>query len=363
MLWTYVVPFLVSLSIVIFVHELGHFLVARWNGVHVEVFSIGFGPEIIGRTDARGTRWKISALPLGGYVKFLGDADAASMAVAEDGSAVSPFAFAAKSVGQRAAVIFAGPAANFIFAILVFAAVFTMVGRPFTPPIVGSVEPGAAAARAGIQPGDRIIAVEGHAVDQFEDLRLFVPIYGVGKMDVTVVRDGRHMTLETYPDLREISGNEGKSQKVPVLGVRSPAVAVKVERLGLAEAFREACSKTWEISVGTLTALRQMVFGERGTEDLGGPIRIAEYSADAAQAGSLGLIIFMAMLSVNLGLVNLLPLPVLDGGHLVLCAWEAIFKKPVMEKVQDVGLKVGLLFLLGLMIFTTWNDISRLIVS
>ena len=282
---------------------------------------------------------------------------------AEDDSAASPFAFASKSVGQRAAVIFAGPAANFVFAIAVFAAVFTMVGRPFTPAVIGSIDPGSAAERAGLQSGDRIVAVEGHAVDRFEDLRLLVPIYGVEAMDVTVVRDGREMQIQTLPDLHERIDGDGRVQKLPVLGVRAPAGEMKVERLGVVDAVREACRKTWAISAGTLTALRQMIFGERGTEDLGGPIRIAEYSAGAAQLGGLGLIMFMAMLSVNLGLVNLFPIPVLDGGHLVLCAWEAVFGKPLMEKAQDIGLKVGLLFLIGLMIFTTWNDIARLVVD
>lgn len=358
---TYVVPFLVTLTVVVFVHEMGHFLVARWNGVQVEVFSIGFGPEILGFNDTRGTRWKVSLVPLGGYVRFLGDTDSSSSTAAEVAPEMRDHAFASKRVWQRSAIVFAGPAANFLFAIVVFALVFMTIGRPFTPAVVDSVSEGGAAAVAGILPGDEITAVEGRTVRQFEDLRMLVPVYGAVPMRVTVLRDGSELVFQTVPEFRDMPDGFGKTQKIPVLGVSSSGAAFRVERLGPLEAVAESVGRTWSVSVSTLVAFGQIITGARGTDDLGGPIRIAEYSGNAAQLGFLNMIMFVAILSVNLGLINLFPVPVLDGGHLVLYAWEAVRGRPASGKVQDVGLRVGLILLFGLMIFTTWNDILRLI--
>lgn len=358
---TYLVPFLLTLTVVVFVHELGHFLVARWNGVHVEVFSIGFGPEIIGFDDARGTRWKISLIPLGGYVRFLGDADASSAVAADVAVEDRERAFASKRVWQRAAIVFAGPAANFLFALVVFSLVFMFVGKPFTPAVVDRVSEGSPAAAAGIQPGDEITAIEGRAVRQFEDLRMLVPVYGAAPMRVTVLRNGQELVLHTVPEWREMPDGFGKTQKIPVLGVSSSGSAFRIERLGPLDSVVEAVNRTWSVSVSTLAALGQIIVGTRGVEDLGGPVRIAEYSGNAAQLGFLSMIMFVAVLSVNLGLINLFPVPALDGGHLVLYAWEAVCGRPLGEKAQEIGLRVGLILLFGLMIFTTWNDILRLI--
>lgn len=363
-LGTYIVPFLAILTVVVFVHELGHFLVARWNGVKVEVFSIGFGRELVGFTDRHGTRWKFSLIPLGGYVRFFGDSNEASAGPGET-STLTPeekaVAFPCKRVGQRAAIVFAGPAANFVFAFLVFAAVFATQGQPYTAPVVGTVVEGSAAEAAGLQPGDTIVAIAGNRVKRFEDIQQMVPLYGADVMAVTVDRDGTEVTLETRPHLREGKDAFGNAVTVPVLGVTVSTAGSRMERLELHEALGEGVIQTWRVTKGTLVAFGQMLSGKRGTEDLGGPLRIAEYSGQAAQLGFVNLLMFVAVLSVNLGLINLFPIPVLDGGHLILYAIEAVRGRPLGEAAQQIGLKIGLVLLLGVMIFTTWNDILRFI--
>lgn len=362
-LWTYVVPFLVILSIVVFVHEMGHFLVARFNGVRVEVFSIGFGRELFGFTDKYGTRWKVSVLPLGGYVKFFGDADEASARA--DGRDLSDeekkVAFPHKRLGQRAAIVFAGPAANFLFAIVVFAVLFGAVGQPVTPPVIGAVQPDSAAAEAGLQAGDRIVAIEGIAVDRFEDVQRLVPLYGAESMEVTFERDGETRTVTTHPAQREVTDGFGNKMKTPILGVSVSREAMEIRRLGPIGAVGAAVENTWSVTSGTLVAFGQMISGVRGTEDLGGPVRIAEFSGRAAQGGMANFLMFVAVLSVNLGLINLFPIPLLDGGHLLFYGIEAVRGRPLGEQAQEMGLRLGLIVVFGIMIFATWNDILRLV--
>ncbi|GAB3131870.1 RIP metalloprotease RseP [Novispirillum itersonii] len=362
-LWTYVLPFLVILTVVVFVHELGHFLVARWNGVKVEVFSVGFGREIVGFTDRHGTRWRISLIPLGGYVKFFGDANEASAPgdVSHLTDAEQKVAFPCKRVGQRAAIVFAGPAANFVFAILVFAAVFATSGRPFTAPVIGTVVDGSPAQQAGLQPGDTIVAIAGIRITRFEEIQQLVPLYGAEPMAVTLERNGEELTVTTHPQMRETKDALGNVTRMPVLGVAVGAGSSRMERLELHEALGEAVMQTWRVTSGTFVAFGQMLTGKRGTEDLGGPLRIAEYSGQAAQMGLINLVMFVAVLSVNLGLINLFPIPVLDGGHLILYAFEALRGRPLGDTAQQIGLKIGLMLLLGVMIFTTWNDILRFV--
>lgn len=363
-LGTYILPFLVILTVVVFVHELGHFLVARWNGVRVEVFSIGFGRELAGFTDRHGTRWKFSLIPLGGYVKFFGDADAASTTKAEGVDGLSDelkkVAFPHKSVGQRAAIVAAGPLFNFLFAIVVFAGVFMTVGQPVTQPVVGEVRAGSAAEAAGLLPGDRFVAIQGSRVERFEDVQRLVQLYGTAPpMRVEVERDGQRLTFNTSPTLMESQDSFGNPIMSPILGVAVSREQTDVVRYGPTGALWMGVRNTWDVTSMTLVAFGQMITGKRGTDDLGGPIRIAEYSGQAAQTGVVGFILFIAILSVNLGLINLFPIPILDGGHLVFYAAEAILGKPLGEKAQEVGLRLGLGLILALMVFVTWNDIVR----
>ena len=361
-LWTYVVPFLAILLVVVFVHEFGHFIIARLNGVKVDVFSIGFGRELFGYTDRHGTRWKLSLLPLGGYVKFFGDMDAAS-ARQDDGSGMTEderkVAFQFKTVGQRAAIVFAGPAFNFLFAIVVFAAIFMTVGRPTTEPVIGGVVEGSAAAEAGLMAGDRIVEIAGTPVDRFQDIQRLVPLYGSEPMDVVYERDGVRTSVVTTPHIKEVEDPFGNMTKMPQLGIHVSNEYLVMERLGPLDAVVGAVQNTWTVTSSTLVAFGQMVAGDRGTDDLGGPLRIAEYSGQAAQMGLPNFVMFVAVLSINLGLINLFPVPLLDGGHLLFYGFEGLRGHPLGERAQEMGLRLGLVVVFGIMIFATWNDILR----
>jgi regulator of sigma E protease len=360
---TTVVAFLVVLTVVVFVHELGHYLVARWAGVRVEVFSIGFGPELVGFNDRHGTRWKISAVPLGGFVKFFGDEDASS-ATASDRElteAEKAVSFHHKSVWRRIAVVFAGPASNVIFAIAIFAAVFAFVGRMETPPVVSDVVPDSAAAEAGLQVGDRIVLVNGRAVDSFEELQRLIPLTNGASITLTVERGEETLQLSATPRFREIEDSLGETRRQAVLGVTAVIDPQARERLGPVDAVWQGVEQSWTVVETTAVAVGQMIAGTRGVEDLGGPVRIAQMSGQVAELGLVSLILFAAFLSVNLGLINLLPIPVLDGGHLVFYALEAVRGKPVSERAQDYAFRFGLVVIVGLMVFVTSNDIVRLL--
>ena len=360
-LWTYVVPFLIVLTVLVFVHELSHYLVARRNGVRIEVFSIGFGPELFGFTDRVGTRWKFSAVPLGGYVKMFGDADAASTPggglrdMTEQERAVS---FHHKRLGQRAAVVAAGPAANFLFAILALGILFVSQGQPFTPPDIGVVQPGSAAEEAGLLPGDRILAIDGAEIERFEDVQQIVRMNPGEAMDLLVQRDGREVALSVTPQITEVTDRFGNTHRIGLLGVGRSGIEYR--RLDPLSALWNAGKETVQLTVGTLGAVGQMIAGARGTEELGGPLRIAQMSGEVAQSGVVALVWFMAILSINLGLINLFPIPMLDGGHLLFYAVEAVRGKPLGDKAQDYGFRIGLALVLTLMVFATWNDLVHL---
>ncbi len=355
-----ILAFLFVLSGVVFVHELGHFWVARRAGVKVLAFSIGFGRELFGFNDKHGTRWKFCLVPLGGYVRMLGDADETSAKA--DGTGLTAddlkHAYHTQPVLPRIAIAAAGPVANFIFAILVYAAVFMTAGQPTTAPIVGQVAPESAAAVAGLQPGDRFLAVDGNEIDRFEQLPALTQ-NGIDRpLELLIERNGRELTLEVQPKIVEIKDRFGNVEKIMRMGVYSTGETVLV-RQGPVTAAWSAVKMTGGIVRDTYSAISQMVRGVRSTDELGGPIRIAEVSAEAAKAGILPLIIMMAFLSVNLGLINLLPIPMLDGGHLLFYFIELVRGKPLPEKVQDIGFRIGLALVATLMIFATWNDISR----
>ena len=354
--------FVVILTVLVFVHEFGHYLVARWNRVRVEVFSIGFGPELFGWWDRAGTRWKFSAIPLGGYVKMFGDSDASSglptAGLARLAPAEREVSFHYKRLGQRAAIVSAGPIANFLFAIVVLALLFMTYGQPFTPPDVGQVQPGSAAEQGGILPGDTIVSIDGRTVQRFEDVQQVVRLNPNVPMTIVVRRDGQEKTLNVTPSRTELTDRFGNRYEIGLLGIARSGV--EYTRRDPATAVVQAGTETWNLTAGTLQALWQMIKGTRGTDELGGPLRIAQMSGEVAQGGVVAVLWFMAVLSINLGLINLFPVPVLDGGHLLFYAAEAIRGKPLGQRAQEYGFRIGLALVLTLMVFATWNDLLHL---
>jgi regulator of sigma E protease len=353
----YLLPFLIILSVVVFVHELGHYLIARRTGVRIDVFSIGFGPELAGWTDRAGTRWKFSALPLGGYVKMHGDADATSSTI-DLNALPDPDSFPAKSVGQRMAIVFAGPAANFVFAIVVLAILFALVGRPVTPAEVGEVQQGSAAEAAGLQPGDVIVTVEGAELESFEELQGIVRDAPGRPLAMEVRRDGELLQVSVTPRKTELEDRFGQTHQIGLIGISRSGV--EFQRSNPALALYEGVAETGRLVVGTLSALGEMVIGSRTTEELGGPLRIAQMSGEIAKDGVVPVIWFTAVLSINLGLINLFPIPMLDGGHLVMYAIEAARGRPLNERSQELAFRFGLALVLSLMVFATWNDLVQL---
>lgn len=353
----YIVPFILILSVVVFVHEFGHYWVARRAGVRVEVFSIGFGPELFGRNDRHGTRWKFSAVPLGGFVKMLGDADAASATV-DAAAAHDPDSFPAKTVAQRSAIVVAGPVMNFLFAIVVLAVLFATSGRPFTPADVGQVQPGSPAAAAGLQPGDKIVAVDGSAIESFEDLQGVVRDSAGTPLRFAVQRGGQPVELTVTPAMSDIVDRFGSHHQIGLIGVSR--AGVEFRRSSPATALVDATRETGRMIGGTLYALGQMAMGYRSTDELGGPLRIAQMSGEIASDGLVPVIWFTAVLSINLGLINLFPIPMLDGGHLLLYGIEATRGRPLTERSQEIAFRFGLAMVLSLMVFATWNDLVHL---
>ena len=360
-IWTYILPFLGILTALVFVHELGHYSVARWAGVKVEVFSIGFGPEIFGWTAASGTRWKFSAIPLGGYVKMFGDADPAS--TRGDGlegmsEAERALAFHHKPLRDRALIIAAGPAANFVFAIVLLTAMFISAGQPYAPAVLDKVLPDSAAAAAGLQVNDRVIELDGVTITKFEDMRRLIMDNPGVSLAMTIERAGSQLDLTIVPQVSERVDPFGNSHRIGLLGVNSQQV--ETVRLGPVAAVGAAVNETYSLVTRTLASLGQIITGSRTVEELGGPLRIAQMSGAVAQTGWLQTVWFMAILSVNLGLINLFPIPVLDGGHLLFHAVEATLGRPVSEKVMEFANLAGLTMVLGLMVFVTWNDLTQM---
>ena len=363
-LWDKVWPYLMIMlgfSAVIFFHELGHFMAAKWAGVRVERFAIGFFSEVVGFTIGE-TRYSLNILPLGGYVKMFGESeiesgemDAADMTAEE--KAVS---FHGKRIGQRAAIVAAGPIANFIFAILAFATLYSTLGRPRPLAVVGQVMAQSAAAKAGFKTGDRIVDINGETISWFEDLRRIVSINPGVRLSFGVRRGDREITLSAAPKLKEIDEGGGITRRFGQLGVGMDISQVGYERVPVLKAAWLGVERTYFMTTRILSYLGEIIDGKRGTSELGGPIRIAQLSGQMAQGGMFNLFFFMAALSVNLGLINLFPIPMLDGGHLAFYAVEAIRGRPLGPKAQEYSFRFGLILVFLLMIFATWNDLVQL---
>lgn len=446
--WIYGGSFLLVLGILIFVHEWGHYIVARMNGIKIDSFSIGFGPEIFGRTDKNGTRWKFSVIPLGGYVKMFGDLDPASAKNAgnlteEEIADITPLsedekkvAFYSQPVLTRAAVVFAGPAINFIFAILILAGIYMWYGQPVTPPMASAVIVDSAADIAELQPHDKIVAIDNVKIKSFEDIRREVMVGLDTERDFHIIRNGEDMVVKAKPFKKTIEDRFGFKHSQGLLGIIGPGNAIdlnditaidgveleetlavrealsesmgsvielsvdrgsKVDKIRVQltegmnpnllnpeaansnvlivgntdkmaiirmnpyEGFVEAVNETINISLKTLYALKQMVVGTRSASELGGIIRIGAIAGDMAQSGFLALLSFTALLSINLGLINLFPIPMLDGGHLVFYSIEAVKGSPISERVQEYAFRVGIVILIGIMLFANINDIVQLV--
>lgn len=362
----YLIPFLFVLTVVVFFHELGHFLVARWNGVRVLVFSIGFGPELFGFNDRHGTRWKVSAIPLGGYVKFFGDENAASVpdheAAAAMNSAERKQSFVHQPVGPRAAIVAAGPLANFILAIAIFAGLFMLFGKQSTAARVESIQPESAAAAAGFQPGDLVLSINGRAIESFSEMQRIVSTSAGETLTIDVDRGGTRVTLKAVPALKEVKDNFGNVHRIGVLGIsRSIAPSeLKMEPVGPATAVWLGIKETWTIIETTLSYISRIVVGRDNADQLGGPIMIAQVSGQVATLGVAAILHFVAVLSVSIGLLNLFPVPLLDGGHLLFYALEFIRGRPLSERAQEIGFRIGFVLVAALMVFATKNDIFRL---
>ncbi len=365
----YVVPFLFVLTIVVFFHELGHFLVARWNGVKVLTFSLGFGPELVGFNDRRGTRWKLSAIPLGGYVKFFGDESEASTPSGEKLATMTAeeraVAFHHKPVAARAAIVAAGPIANFILAIVIFASLFTFFGKPSTTPRVDTVQAGGAAANAGFQSGDLITKIDGTPITSFSDMQRIVSTGAGQTMIFTIKRGDAEQTLTATPELKEVKDNFGNVHKLGVLGITrasNPGDAT-MEKIDPARAVVLGVKETWFVVDRTIAYIGGIFTGREAADQVGGPIRIAQISGQVATIGLTALIHLAAVLSISIGLLNLFPVPLLDGGHLLFYAVEAVRGRPLSERAQEMGFRIGLGLVLMLMVFATYNDILHLAAS
>ena len=351
--FTYTVPFLFVLTLVVFIHEMGHFLVGRWCGVKVDAFSLGFGPELLHYIDRKGTRWRLAAVPLGGYVKFHGDANGASMADESSiGALPAPeraITFFGQPVWKRAAIVLAGPVANFILATVIFAGLMAINGRGVLDARVGRVQPGSAAEVAGLKPNDRIVSIDGRPIDNFEQVK--DAVHGSnGPLTFAVKRDAQDLTLVATP-------REAK------LGIEAlnDATSWHMERSGLGESARFGVSQTWFVVTTTGAYLRGVVMGHESADQISGPIRIAEVSGEMAKRGFSALLNLAAILSVSVGMLNLVPIPLLDGGHLLFYAFEALRGKALGDRTQQFGFRVGLTFVAALTVLAAYNDISRLV--
>ena len=382
----YVVPFVIVLGVVVTVHELGHFLAARWLGTKIDQFSIGFGRPIAQWRDRQGVQWRVGWLPLGGYVRFAGDENAASVPdtedlealrrdlVAREGEAALGRYFHFKPLWQRAVITAAGPVANFLLAIAVFAALLMALGEPRQSAVVAVVERGAPAERAGFRPGDLILQAGGREVETPDTIKQLIVLRSGLPTDFTVERDGRTVHLTATPERGAVRDGLGRVQQLGRVGIGFADMPVTFERVGPLAAVAGGVERTRDVITTTVFYIGRMLSGRETAEQLSGPLGMAQISGDLtkqnaqlspdfeafARNGVLTILILVANISVGIGFLNLMPIPVLDGGHLLFYAYEALARRPLAAKVQAAGYRVGLALVLGLMLFATWNDLQRL---
>ncbi|MGD9784961.1 MAG: RIP metalloprotease RseP [Hyphomicrobiaceae bacterium] len=362
---TYSGAFLSVLGIVVFFHELGHFMVARWCGVTVKAFSIGFGKEILGFYDRYGTRWRVAWIPLGGYVKFMDDEGVASTPSRDTLDDLTPEqrkgAFHLKPVWQRAAVVAAGPIANFLLAIVVFAMIYTVYGVTKLEPRIGKVVENSPAAAAGLQADDVVLKIQGEDIDDFADLQRIVSSNPGRDLEFVVKRGSQALAFVVRPRLQEHEDAIAGKIKRPVIGILSAAGAERAHHtVGPIEAVGLGVERTWLIITGSLGYISDVIGGRQSADQLGGPIRIADVSGQVAKFGVYALFQLIAVISVSVGLINLFPIPLLDGGHLMFYAIEAVRGKPLSERSQEIGFRIGFAIVMSLMLFATLNDLPIL---
>ncbi|HEV2504099.1 MAG TPA: RIP metalloprotease RseP [Mesorhizobium sp.] len=358
------VPFLFVLTVVVFVHEMGHYLVGRWCGIGVRAFSIGFGPELIGFNDRRGTRWKLCAIPLGGYVKFVGDMNATSSQPGEEeleklSDSERRIAFHTQPVWKRAATVFAGPLFNFLLTIAVFAVLFMTFGRSVLEPAVAEVRPGSPAAEAGILPGDRFVSVDGAKVESFADVQRLVSGRAGDAITFVMLRDGKDVSVVATPQLSEQEDALGNKVKIAVIGVTTNKEVGQPRHITYSPggAVVAAVEATGQIIERTGLFMKRFVVGREDKCQLGGPVKIAGMAGQAAKLGFEWLVQLAALLSVGIGILNLLPIPPLDGGHLLFYGIEAVIRRPVSERMMEAVYRTGMILVLGFMGFVFWNDL------
>ena len=360
----YVWPFLLVLGIVVFFHELGHFMVGRWCGVKADVFSLGFGPELYGRVDRHGTRWRLALVPLGGYVKFHGDANAASAGVNAEGLSEEErrVSFFTQPVWKRALIVAAGPLANFILAVVIFAGVAFFVGHGALAPRVESLRPGEVAEEAGFKPGDLVRSIDGKAVASWGELQRIVQASAEKTLSFVIERDGAQVILNATPKLRVMETPFGKN-RIGLIGLNGSTKAEDWQMLkfGPLESLAQGAQETWYVGERTLSFLAGLVVGKESFDQVTGPIGTGYIAGKVATFGFGALMNLAAVLSVSIGLINLVPIPLLDGGHLLFYLIEAIKGRPLSERVQEVGFRLGLVFVVTLMLFTTFNDLLNLV--
>lgn len=357
-----IIPFLVVLTLIVFVHEMGHYLAGRWCGIGITAFSVGFGPELLGFNDRSGTRWKLCAIPLGGYVKFHGDEDAASTPdygkleglSAEERKST----FLGAALWKRAVTVAAGPIANFVLAIAIFSVTFASYGRQVADPVVAEVRQPSAAAEAGILPGDLLVAIDGAPVRTFDDVRRYVSLRPEVPIVVTIQRNGETSELRMVPQRTELTDQFGNKMEVGVIGIVTTEATgnFRVVQYGPIEAIGQGALQSWHIVTGTFDYLSNVVTGRMKADQIGGPIRVAQASGQMATLGVAALLQLAAVLSVSIGLLNLMPVPVLDGGHLMFYAVEGLRGRPVGPRTQEIAFRIGMALILMLTVFATWND-------
>jgi len=364
-----ILSFALIISVIVFIHEFGHYIIARACGVRVEIFSIGFGREIYGWTNRHGTRWKISLLPLGGYVKMFGDAGAASNADQEKINTMSAeekaMSFHHKALWQKACIVAAGPVANFLLTIIVFTYFIFTTGLSSTAPVVGEVLPHSAAAVAGLEKGDRIISVDHQKMHRFNDISQSIMLNLGESVEIEYMRGKARHTVTLTPKITKEKDRFGNEHKRPLIGIKSQKLTFN--KVGFFPALGYAAQETYSLCRTSLSVLGQMLQGNRSAAELKGPLGIAKMSGEVTQTGSnwheilRSTLWFIALLSVNLGLVNLFPIPMLDGGHLMYYAVEALRGQPMAEKFQDYGFRVGFLLIASLMVFSLVNDVRQML--